>query len=127
MRHWLGGIALAALLTGCAAFQKEDDAPRDYIVFFDYNTADLSDAAKMIVDNAAQASKSLKVGEIDIVGHDGSSRTPDKLADARFVKVEDALAAGGVPRNLFKRSTLNDTVPLPDTALRRIEIHLVAP
>jgi outer membrane protein OmpA-like peptidoglycan-associated protein len=126
MRHWLGGLVLAATLAGCAAFQVQE-APRDYIVFFDYNTADLSASAQSIVANAASAAKSLDVARVDIVGHNGSARTPDKLADARFVKIEDALAAGGVSRSLFKRSTLTDAVPLPDTAQRRIEIHLVAP
>lgn len=121
------GLLLACLLafTGCTTLS--DTPPVAYIVFFTYDSGVLSADAHKVVDEAAAAAKASNPASIEIAGFSGKEPAPradDELAAQRFLAVEDALVADGIDRALFARKTLVDTVVLPATALRRVEIRL---
>jgi outer membrane protein OmpA-like peptidoglycan-associated protein len=123
----LGLVLLSALvLSACATARNET---RTYIVFFAYDTAALTPEARNIVVQAAANAKAVKAVRIDLGGYVGqgpTARTDGALTARRFATVEDTLAAQGVDRRLFARVPLMDEVQLPATAVRRIEIRLIA-
>ena len=101
---------------------------RNYIVFFAYDTATLTPDARDIVVQAAANVKAVKPVRIDLGGYLGqgpTARTDSALTERRFAAVEDTLAAEGINRRLFAHVPLMDDVPLPATAVRRIEIRLI--
>jgi outer membrane protein OmpA-like peptidoglycan-associated protein len=104
-----------------------EDVPRTYIVFFNYNAVELSPDARTVVHQAALSAKKLKGGRIELAGYTGreeDARTAAPLADKRFGAVEAALAAEGIDPATLSRVSVIDEVPLPATAVRRIEIRL---
>ena len=123
----LGLLLLVALVLAACATAKNET--RTYIVFFAYNTAALTPESRNIVVQAAANAKAVKPVRIDLGGYIGqgpTSRTDGALTALRFDTVEGILAAEGIDRRLFARVPLMDEVPLPATAVRRIEIRLIA-
>lgn len=127
-----GLVLLCALaMSGCATDPNEagnSNEARNYIVFFPYDADTLTPDARDIVLRAAAMAKAMKPARIELGGYIGqgpTARTDSALTARRFAAVEDTLAAEGIDRRLFVQMPLVDEIPLPATAVRRIEIHLI--
>ena len=115
-----------ALLAACST--GRDQAPQMFIAFFNYNSAAIAPDVQPVIREAAEAIKRSRPASVQVAGYTGNERDPrtdDDLAAQRFLNVENALVAEGVPRTLLTRVSLNDPIALPATAVRRIEIRLV--
>jgi len=107
---------------------------RTYLVFFDWDKADLTDRARQIIADAAQASTHVQTTQIEVDGHADLSGTPQynqglSMRRARAVGAE--LVKDGVPQNVIMIQAFGDTRPLVPTARgvrepqnRRVEIIL---
>jgi len=107
---------------------------RTFLVFFDWNRADLTARARQIIGEAAQARSRQQVTRIEVNGHtdtSGSARYNQGLSERRAAAVAAELVRLGVPRGEivtrgFGQSQL--LVPTPDNVRepqnRRVEIVL---
>jgi outer membrane protein OmpA-like peptidoglycan-associated protein len=107
---------------------------RTFLVFFDWNRADLTARARQIISEAAQARSRQQVTRIEVNGHtdtSGSARYNQGLSERRAAAVAAELVRLGVPRGEivtrgFGQSQL--LVPTPDNVRepqnRRVEIVL---
>ncbi len=115
-----------------AAPQRE--AARTYLVFFDWDRADLTDRARAIIADAAQATTRVQVTRIEVSGHtdsSGAARYNQGLSVRRAQNVAAELVRLGVPREAITTHGLGETRPLVQTAdgvrepqNRRVEIVL---
>jgi len=107
---------------------------RTYLVFFDWDKSDLTDRARQIIADAAQASTHVNTTQIEVDGHADLSGTPQynqRLSMRRAQAVGGELVKDGVPQNLIFIQAFGDTRPLVPTARgvrepqnRRVEIIL---
>jgi len=107
---------------------------RTYLVFFDWDKADLSPRARQIIADAAQASTKVAVTRIDVGGHADNTGTPQYnmgLSLRRANNVAAELVRLGVPKNIIDIMAYGDTKPLVPTGPqtrepqnRRVEIVL---
>jgi OOP family OmpA-OmpF porin len=124
MRVVFSFLAVAALLAGCATGPAQ--APERYIVFFNFDSAELSADSRAVVREASEHARRTPAAPVELAGYTGrepDARTDDQLALQRFTAVENAMAADGVDRARLRRVALMDETPLPATAVRRIEIR----
>jgi outer membrane protein OmpA-like peptidoglycan-associated protein len=129
MKHVLV-LVMSVLLAACAGggIFGPRETPDKFIAFFNFDSVMLSPEARAVVHQAAVAAKTMHAMHIELAGFTGreeEARTDDRVAAQRFAAIEEALVAEGVDRALLKRVALVDTVPLPATAVRRIEIRLM--
>jgi outer membrane protein OmpA-like peptidoglycan-associated protein len=109
-------------------------AARSYLVFFDWDGAELSTRARQIIADAATASTKVPTTQISVAGHADSSGTPAynmALSKRRADGVAAELVRLGVPKAEISISSFGDTHPLVPTAPgvrepqnRRVEIVL---
>jgi OOP family OmpA-OmpF porin len=107
---------------------------RTYLVFFDWDRADLTDRARQIIAEAAQATQRVQTTRIEVAGHTDSSGTAQYnqgLSVRRAQTVAAELVRLGVPRAAINVQGLGETQPLVQTAKgvrepqnRRVEIVL---
>jgi outer membrane protein OmpA-like peptidoglycan-associated protein len=107
---------------------------RTYLVFFDWDRADLSARARQIVAEAAQASTHVQTTRIEVNGYTDLSGTVaynDKLSVRRAKSVEAELIRDGVAQNEIDIHGYGESNPLVPTAQgvrepqnRRVEIIL---
>jgi outer membrane protein OmpA-like peptidoglycan-associated protein len=107
---------------------------RTYLVFFDWNRADLTDRARQIIGDAAQASRTVQTTRIEVSGHADRSGTPQynqRLSERRAQAVASELERQGVPRSAMVIQAFGESRPLVPTAdgvrepqNRRVEIVL---
>jgi iron complex outermembrane receptor protein len=107
---------------------------RTYLVFFDWDRADLTERAKQIVAQAAQASTHVQTTKIEVNGYtDLSGTVPynQKLSVRRAKTVEAELVHDGVAESEIDIHGYGETHPLVPTAKgvrepqnRRVEIIL---
>jgi outer membrane protein OmpA-like peptidoglycan-associated protein len=107
---------------------------RTFLVFFDWNRADLTARARQIIAEAAQARTTQQVTRIEVNGHtdtSGSARYNQGLSERRAAAVAAELVRLGVPRNEIVTRGFGQTqllVPTPDGVRepqnRRVEIIL---
>ena len=107
---------------------------RTYLVFFDWDRADLTDRARQIVAQAAQASTRVAVTRIEVNGYTDSSGTARYnlgLSQRRAQTVAAELVRDGVSRSAISIQGFGETHPLVPTAQgvrepqnRRVEIIL---
>ncbi|WP_426957141.1 OmpA family protein [Muricoccus radiodurans] len=107
---------------------------RTYLVFFDWDRADLTDRARQIIAEAANASRSTQTTRIEVAGHADRSGTPQynqRLSQRRAEVVAAELARNGVSRSAISISAFGESRPLVPTAdgvrepqNRRVEIVL---
>jgi OOP family OmpA-OmpF porin len=92
---------------------------RTYLVFFDWDRADLTDRARQIVAEAAQASTRVQTTRIEVQGNADRSGTPaynQGLSLRRAQTVAAELVRLGVPRTAIDIQAFGDTRPLVPTA-----------
>ncbi|AHJ62126.1 Outer membrane protein A [Granulibacter bethesdensis] len=109
-------------------------AARTYLVFFDWDRADLTARAREIVAEAARASTQVQATRIEVNGYTDKSGTPQynqRLSVRRAQSVAAELVKDGVPRNVIFIHGFGETHPLVPTAQgvrepqnRRVEIIL---
>jgi outer membrane protein OmpA-like peptidoglycan-associated protein len=107
---------------------------RTFLVFFDWNRADLTARARQIIAEAAQARTSQSVTRIEVTGHTDTSGSPQYnqgLSVRRAEAVAAELVRLGVPRGEITARGVGETqllVATPDNTRepqnRRVEIVL---
>jgi outer membrane protein OmpA-like peptidoglycan-associated protein len=107
---------------------------RTYLVFFDWDRADLTDRARSIVSEAAQASTHVQTTKIEVNGYtdlSGTAAYNDRLSVRRAKTVEAELIRDGVAQNEIDIHGYGESNPLVPTAQgvrepqnRRVEIIL---
>ena len=120
-----------------AAAQASVPAPapaRTYLVFFDWDRAELTPRARQIIADAAKASTSVATTRIEVGGHadrTGTAAYNQQLSMRRAQAVAAELVRLGVARNAIDINAFGDTRPLVATAAntrepqnRRVEIVL---
>jgi outer membrane protein OmpA-like peptidoglycan-associated protein len=109
-------------------------AARTYLVFFDWDRADLTDRARQIIAEAAQGARSTGTTRIEVAGHADRSGTPQynqRLSQRRAEAVAAELVRQGISRNEMSIQAFGESRPLVPTAdgvrepqNRRVEIVL---
>ena len=95
-------------------------APRNYLVFFDFDKSDLTSDARQIVDQAAQNVKGANVTRISVTGHTdtvGSDAYNLRLSHRRAESVSSELQAQGVPESeiaIYAKGKRDLLVPTAD-------------
>jgi OOP family OmpA-OmpF porin len=107
---------------------------RTYLVFFDWDRADLTGRAREIIAQAAQASTHVQTTRIDVNGYtdlSGTAAYNQKLSVRRAQSVESELVRDGVAQNEISIHGYGESNPLVPTAPgvrepqnRRVEIIL---
>ncbi|MFC3125612.1 OmpA family protein [Pseudoroseomonas globiformis] len=107
---------------------------RTYLVFFDFDRADLTDRARQIIAEAAQNSGRVQATRIEVAGHADRSGTPQynqRLSQRRADAVAAELTRLGVARSAITVQAFGESRPLVPTAdgvrepqNRRVEIVL---
>jgi OmpA-OmpF porin, OOP family len=116
-----------------APVQAPAPAPaRSYLVFFDWDRADLTDRAKQIISEAAQNSTRVQYTRIQVNGYTDTSGTAaynQRLSVRRAQSVAAELVRDGVPRNVISIQGFGETHLLVPTGPgvrepqnRRVEI-----
>jgi outer membrane protein OmpA-like peptidoglycan-associated protein len=109
-------------------------AARTYLVFFDWNRAELTNRAKEIIGEAATASRTVQTTRIEVQGHadrSGSDAYNMRLSRHRADNVAAELVRRGVERSIITIEAFGESRPLVPTAdgvrepqNRRVEIIL---
>jgi outer membrane protein OmpA-like peptidoglycan-associated protein len=107
---------------------------RTYLVFFDWDRADLTDRARQIISEAAENSRRVQSTRIEVAGHADRSGSPQynqRLSQRRADNVAAELVRNGVNRSEIAITAYGETRPLVPTAdgvrepqNRRVEIVL---
>ena len=107
---------------------------RTYLVFFDWDRADLTERARQIITEAAGAARKVQTTRIEVAGHADRSGTPaynQKLSQRRADVVAAELVRQGIARSEIAISAYGESRPLVPTAdgvrepqNRRVEIVL---
>jgi len=105
---------------------------RSYLVFFDWDRADLTDRARQIIREAAENSTRVQYTRIEVNGYTDTSGTPQynqRLSVRRAQNVAAELVRDGVPRNAITIQGFGETTLLVPTGPnvrepqnRRVEI-----
>ncbi len=107
---------------------------RTYMVFFDWDRADLTERARQVIAGAAQASQRVQVTRIEVNGYtdlSGTAKYNQGLSVRRANAVAAELVRDGVPQNEIVARGFGESNPLVPTAQgvrepqnRRVEIIL---
>jgi outer membrane protein OmpA-like peptidoglycan-associated protein len=107
---------------------------RTYLVFFDFDRADLTDRARQIIAEAAQNAGRVQTTRIEVAGHADRSGSPQynqRLSQRRADAVASELSRLGVARSNISVQAFGESRPLVATAdgvrepqNRRVEIVL---
>ncbi|WP_237216231.1 OmpA family protein [Falsiroseomonas oryziterrae] len=107
---------------------------RTFLVFFDWNRADLTERARQIIGDAATNAQRGGVSRIEVSGHADRSGTPQynqRLSERRANAVAAELERRGIPRSAITIQGFGESRPLVPTAdgvrepqNRRVEIVL---
>ena len=107
---------------------------RTYLVFFDWDRSDLTERARQIIAQAAQASQRVQVTRIEVNGYtdlSGTVKYNQGLSVRRANAVASELVRDGVPQNEIVARGFGESNPLVPTAQgvrepqnRRVEIIL---
>ena len=105
-----------------------------YLVYFDLDNAELSEAAKAVLETASSAARKLKGMTVTVSGHTDLAGTADynmELSKRRAMAVSEVLIKGGVASAAVKAEAFGQTLPAIITAdgvaeagNRRVEILL---
>jgi len=127
-RAWAAAIGMIAMIGALAGCRTSPPPPRNYLVFFPFDSADLSPEARQVVDQAAAGAKAMKASTVAIAGFADRVGTPSynqHLSERRVAAVEQALTADGVAPGRFLRIPLGEAeAGIEGTGGRRVEIRL---
>ncbi len=122
----------AAPATPAPAAAAAAQPSRTFLVFFDWNRADLTARARQIVQEAAQAARTQRSTRIEVAGHadrSGAVQYNQDLSRRRAETVAAELVRLGIARNEIAVTAFGETQPLVATAdnvqepqNRRVEI-----
>lgn len=112
--------ALAQLGPQAAPVVVVGEAERTYLVFFDFDRAEITDAAADVIDRVA--AEAMRTGNVNVMvtGYtdtSGSASYNQRLSMRRAEAVERALVARGLPANAITTTGLGENnllVPTPD-------------
>ena len=139
VRYAFGGASVSAPAAAAPAAQAAAAIPavqpaRSYLVFFDWDKADLTARARQIIADAAQASTKTRTTRIEVAGHADTTGTAgynQGLSMKRAEAVAAELVKAGVARSAISISAFGSTKPLVATGPqvrepqnRRVEIVL---
>ena len=94
-------IVLLAVLTACATKLEQ---PRSYLVYFDTDSAGLTQDGQRIVGTIVDAVKEVSPSKIAVSGRaDGGTARDAALADERAAAVMQALTQKGVPATKLEK------------------------
>lgn len=129
LRYAFGGTPAAAPPPAAAPVQQ-----RSFIVFFDWNRADLTERARQIIAEAAEQTRTQRSTRIEVAGHadrSGTVQYNQALSRRRAETVAAELVRLGVPPEGITITALGESQPLvatPDETRepqnRRVEIVL---
>ena len=132
LRYAFNAAAPPAMAAAPAPAPRTD--ARTYLVFFDWDRADLTDRARRIIAEAAQVTTRVQVTRIEVNGYtdrSGTVRYNQGLSVRRAQTVADELVRLGVPRQAITTHGFGESDPLVPTAdgvrepqNRRVEIVL---
>jgi outer membrane protein OmpA-like peptidoglycan-associated protein len=121
-------LAACSMTKGPTPTPPSPRMPVVYLLFFHGSSAELTPAAKVIVDQAAAKVRENPPSTVTLAGYTAAVGTPDRqlgMAEQRIRAVEAALVADGVDSKLFLRIPLGDADDNAGaTGDRRIEIRL---
>lgn len=130
LRYAFGAAPAAAAPPPAAAPVQQ----RSFIVFFDWNRADLTERARQIIAEAAQQSRTQRSTRVEVAGHadrTGTVQYNQALSRRRAETVAAELVRLGVPQEGITITALGESQPLvatPDETRepqnRRVEIVL---
>ncbi len=125
---------VVAQQTASQAAAPAPEAARTYLVFFDWDRADLTSRARQIVAEAAQASTHVSTTRVEVNGYtdlSGTAAYNQRLSVRRAQSVEAELVRDGVNRSEISIHGYGESNPLVQTAAgvrepqnRRVEIIL---
>ncbi len=128
LRYSLGRGPAPAAPAPAAAPQ----ASRTFLVFFDWNRADLTERARQIINEAVQHARGQRTTRIEVAGHadrSGTVQYNQALSRRRAETVAAELVRRGIAREDIAITALGETQPLVPTAddvrepqNRRVEI-----
>ena len=131
LTYAFGGPA-ARPVAPIAAAVAPSPVSRSYIVFFDWDKADLTSRARQIVSEAAANSSKVQYTRLEVNGYTDASGTPrhnQSLSIQRAQSVAAELVKDGVPKSAITIQGFGETHPLVPTAAgvrepqnRRVEI-----
>jgi OOP family OmpA-OmpF porin len=101
------------------AAQQPPAEPAQYMLFFEWNSAKLTDDARKIIKTASENSASVGVPSFELVGYTDSSGSSDynqRLSIRRADAVADYLSKLGVSKNDIRVSGRGELEPLAPTA-----------
>ena len=134
LRYAFGAVPAPVVVTPTPAPAVAPTVARTFLVFFDFDRADLTDRARQIIGEAAQASRTTQTTRIEVSGHADRSGTPQynqRLSERRAQAVAAELERQGVPRAAMVIQAFGESRPLVPTAdgvrepqNRRVEIIL---
>jgi outer membrane protein OmpA-like peptidoglycan-associated protein len=126
--------AAGPLLAPTPAVGETIDTNRSYLVFFDFDSSNLTPEAKQVVASAAASALQGETTRIDVTGHtdrSGSVQYNQALSVRRGESVRRELVADGVADSLIAVKGVGESDPLVPTAdgvrepqNRRVEIVL---
>ena len=132
VRYNFGAPAPAAPMAPLPVAAPAPAPARSYLVFFDWDKADLTDRARSIIREAADNSTRVQVTRIEVNGYTDTSGTPrynQGLSVRRAQTVAAELVRDGVPQSAINIQGLGDTNLLVPTGAgvrepqnRRVEI-----
>ncbi len=108
----------AAPMVAPAPVPVQQTVARTYLVFFDWNRADLTDRARQIIADAASARSTVRSTRIEVSGHadtSGSAVYNQGLSVRRAEAVAAELTRRGVPRSEITIQGFGETRPLVAT------------
>ncbi|MGJ3259242.1 MAG: OmpA family protein [Rhodospirillales bacterium] len=85
-----------------------------FVVYFDFDSFDLSATGAAVVKEAAEAAKSGDAGKVVVTGHTdtrGNAEYNEGLSRARAAAVRNALIEAGLTRDQVERSGAGETFP----------------
>jgi OmpA-OmpF porin, OOP family len=131
-RYAFGAAPAAAPMAPAPAAVAPSPVSRSYLVFFDWDKADLTDRARQIVSEAASNSTKVQYTRLEVNGYTDTSGTPkynQGLSVRRAQSVAAELVKDGVPKSAITIQGFGETHPLVPTGAgvrepqnRRVEI-----
>jgi outer membrane protein OmpA-like peptidoglycan-associated protein len=132
LRYAFGVAPVMAPMAPAAAAVPASPVSRSYLVFFDWDKADLTDRARQIVAEAAANSTKVQYTKLEVNGYTDTSGTPQYnqgLSIRRAQSVAAELVKDGVPKSAISIQGFGETHLLVPTGAgvrepqnRRVEI-----